>query len=55
MTKQKSFWTYHAATKTPDYDDLPSGTFNGSREDWESFSPGMRREIVRSANKVGVR
>lgn len=55
MAKQKSFWSYQAGTETPRYDELPSGVFNGSRDDWESFSPGMRREIVRSANKEGAR
>lgn len=48
MKTPKSFWTYQAATETPDYSELPEGTFHGSRAQWEAFSPGMRREIVRS-------
>lgn len=46
----EDYWTYKAGTPTPDYDDLAPETFDGTREDWESLSPGMRREIVRHAN-----
>jgi hypothetical protein len=38
----QSFWSYQASTPTPP---APPG-FIG---DWESLSPGMRREIVRTA------
>lgn len=47
-----SFWTYHAATATPSYADaIACGAVNADRvteEGWESLTPGMRREIVRS-------
>lgn len=42
-----SFWTYQAGTPTPDFDEIPAGAFSGTRDGWESLSPGMRREIVR--------
>lgn len=45
------YWTYQPSSPTPDFDDVPAGCFNGSRKDWESLSPGMRREIVRGFNK----
>src|SRR6516225_5150085 len=35
----KSFWTYQAASETPP---PPPGV---SKEEWDSLSPGMRREI----------
>ena len=48
MLKQESYWTYKAGD-IPDIEDLPEGTFAGTREQWVSLSPGMRREIYRSA------
>lgn len=42
------YWTYQSAFRTPDYSELPTGVFNGERKQWESLSPGMRREILRS-------
>jgi len=47
----KDFWTYQAASETPDFDSVPKTVFKGTRDDWESLSPGMRREIMRSAKK----
>jgi hypothetical protein len=38
-TTPKDFWTYQAASETPP---PPPGV---SKEEWESLSPGMRREI----------
>lgn len=44
------FWGFKAPTP-PDFDALPPGVFAGTRAEWESLSPGYRREIVR---KIGV-
>ena len=46
-----SYWTYQAATPTPRFEDVPAGAFNGTQAQWEAFSPGMRREIVRDFNR----
>ena len=54
MTKRntpKSFWTYQACEPTPTVNDLPAGTFNGTQDQWETLTPGMRREILRDANR----
>jgi hypothetical protein len=48
----KSFWTYQSSEPTPRVDELPAGTFIGTQEQWEQFSPGMRREIARQARKI---
>lgn len=42
------YWTYRSATPTPTFFELPSGVFSGTQKQWESLSPGMRREIFRS-------
>lgn len=47
-----SFWMYQVSTATPEYEDLPDGMFKRTRDQWHSLSPGMRREIVRSAKKI---
>lgn len=47
----ESYWTYRAGTQTPDYSELSEGTFKGTRKQWESLSPGMRREIARDARR----
>jgi hypothetical protein len=47
----KSYWTYRAASPTPEYHEVPEGAFKGSEKEWHAFSPGMRREIVRSFKK----
>jgi hypothetical protein len=49
MRPHEDFWTYHPESETPDFDQIPAGTFAGTRKDWESLTPGMRREIVRQA------
>lgn len=48
----ESYWTYKAASRTPTVNDLPKGAFKGTQEQFESLSPGMRREIERSARKT---
>lgn len=45
----ENYWTYKAATPTPRYEDIVGWIFNGTEEQWHSLSPGMRREILRSA------
>lgn len=47
----KSFWSYQASSPTPSIHDLPEGTFKGTQREWESLSPGMRREIARQASQ----
>jgi predicted kinase len=42
----KSFWSYQAATETPL---APPGI---AQKEWESLSPGMRREIVRQGSRL---
>lgn len=44
----ESYWTYRPGTRTPAFSELPAGAFHGTEKQWESLSPGMRREIVRS-------
>ena len=43
----KSYWTYKADSP-PDYYSIPLDCFKGTKEQWESLSPAMRREIWRS-------
>lgn len=50
MKKQESYWTYKTPD-TPEFEDLPEGAFAGTKEGWQSLSPGYRREIYRSAMK----
>lgn len=50
MKRQEVYWTYRAPD-TPEFKDLPEGTFAGTEEGWNSLSPGYRREIYRSAIK----
>lgn len=45
------YWTYRTATPTPMFSELSIGVFNGTQKQWESLSPGMRREIFRSWNR----
>lgn len=47
----EAYWTYRAGSKTPAFTDLPLGVFHGTQQQWESLSPGMRREIARSFNR----
>lgn len=44
------YWSYKAP-ETPTVADLPPGAFAGTQADFESLSPGMRREIARSAKR----
>lgn len=53
MTNRNSFFHYNAPEPT-DFANLPAGAFNGTREEWESLTPGFRREIVRTAQKGGA-
>lgn len=46
------YWTYHSNEPTPTVADLPPGVFKGTQHQFEQLSPGMRREILRSAGKV---
>lgn len=46
-----SFWTYQAGSATPSYAEaLESGaiTTKMTEEGWNTLTPGMKREIVRS-------
>lgn len=52
MKRPRSFWSYQAATPTPSVQEaIRAGAFRGTEQQWEQLSPGMRREIVRSALK----
>ena len=46
----ESYWTYKAPP-TPNFCDLPAGTFAGDENGWMSLAPGFRREIYRDAMK----
>jgi len=51
-----TYWTYKAATPTPSLAEaIAAGAVGAtvSLAEWEALSPGMRREIVRSAAKKG--
>jgi hypothetical protein len=52
LSVSKSFWSYQSDFPTPTVADLPAGSFNGTQEDFETLSPGMRREILRRAAKI---
>jgi hypothetical protein len=54
MKPQESYWTYKAGD-IPELGDLPPGTFNGDRTQWESLSPGTRREIYRAALQDAIK
>ena len=48
------YWTYKAATPTPTLEQAKaSGAVRSdmTEQAWHSLTPGMRREIVHSANK----
>jgi len=51
MKPQAPYWT-RKAPPIPEVHDLPPGTFNGTQEQFEQLSPGMRREILRSAQRT---
>ena len=50
------YWTYRAATPTPSYTDaVHAGAVNPAtmtEAGWQSLTPGMRREIVRTHAKL---
>lgn len=45
---QDSFWSYRAASEMPDN---PPADSRMSQDDWQSLSPGMRRDIWRDHNR----
>lgn len=47
----ESYWTYQAGSRTPAFAEVPASAFRGTEDQWHSLSPGMRREIVRTAQK----
>jgi hypothetical protein len=52
--KPETFWTYQSATSTPTLESaIAAGAIKADTapEQWEALSPGMRREIVRTAQK----
>lgn len=49
----ESYWTYKSSFPTPSFDALPSGCFHGTQAQFESLSPGMRREILRDFRRRG--
>jgi len=49
--KTNSFWSYQSSTPTPHVSDLPDAALLGTQEQFEQLSPGMRREILRTAQK----
>lgn len=51
MKRNQSFWTYQATEPTPTVADLPAGAFRGTQDEFETLSPGMRREIARAARR----
>ncbi len=53
-TKQESYWS-HKAPPTPTVNELPPGAFSGTQRDFESLSPGMRREIKRAAELEAIK
>ena len=53
MRRQESYWSFKTPP-IPELRDLPAGTFAGNVKQWDSLSPGMRREIHRQANKINL-
>jgi hypothetical protein len=43
----ENYWTYKSSFPTPSFEGLPAGCFKGTQKQFESLSPGMRREILR--------
>jgi hypothetical protein len=53
---QKAFWSYQASSETPSLGAAIAAnaiSVDTTLQQWEALSPGMRREIVRSAKKRG--
>lgn len=44
---------WEPAEPTPDYQEAPPAAFNGTREEWESLTPGMRRKIFMDYKRLG--
>lgn len=57
MAKSASFWTYQAGSDTPSIEDAIAAKAvhpDMTADDWTKLTPGMRREIVRTAKKVSA-
>lgn len=54
---QEKYWSYQTGTHTPTVADLPEGAIAKGTTDkeFESLSPGMRREIARTAARENVK
>lgn len=50
MKQQEKYWGFRAPD-TPDFGDLPDGVFLGTEQEWDSLSPGYRREISKSLTR----
>lgn len=52
MKPGEKYWSYKQPP-IPELSDLPAlpKVFNGNEDQWQSLSPGMRREIYRDAMK----
>jgi hypothetical protein len=53
MKEPEKYWTYKGGA-IPELKDLPDGTFKGTDQQWQSLSPGMRREIYRYATRKKI-
>ena len=54
MSAAEEYWTYRASEETPSLQaaiDAGAIRADTTDADWHKLSPGMRREIVRSARK----
>jgi len=51
MKTPANFWSYKAPAPAP-LSAVPASAFKGTSAEWESLSPGMRREIVRTFEKL---
>ena len=50
--KQQSYWTYEAPPTPTHAEAVEAGAFKGTEAEWHQLTPGMRREIVRTAKKL---
>lgn len=50
MKKRESYWEFKSPD-TPEFHDLPAGTFAGTEAGWNSLSPGYRRAIWSETTK----
>lgn len=44
---EETYWSWKPGSPTPSFAGLPEGCFKGTQKQFESLSPGMRREILR--------